>query len=64
MASKYRKRCLTPLIIREIPIKATLRDHLTPVRIANIKKKKKKKMSKITSKDMEKLELGALLVRM
>jgi hypothetical protein len=37
MAKKHMKKCSSPLALKEMEIKITLRFHLTPVRIATIK---------------------------
>jgi len=43
MDKKHMKRCSTPLMLREMQIKTTMRYHLTPARMVSIKKSTNKK---------------------
>ena len=54
MATHHMKGCATSLI-RETQTKTTMRYHFTPIKVAVILKKKKKKLRNV-GKDVEKLE--------
>ena len=60
MAKRYMKRCSASLNNREMQIKTTMRYHLTPVRMAIIKKTTNNKFGK----DMEKRGLLCTVGRM
>lgn len=47
MTHRQMRRCSTLPVIREMLVKATMKCHLTPVRMTGIKRQKKKKMASV-----------------
>lgn len=59
MANKHMKRISASLVFREMQIKTTLRYHFISIRIAAIKKKKKRQTASV-DKNVEKLEFPCI----